>query len=81
MKIPLYKQVALRIDVPEESLIKGDIVTTVDFMEGRRDLPNAYYVESFNALGETIAVFIVYESDLEALTEHDVLSKRTLEAV
>lgn len=79
MKLPLYERVALRIDVPEKGLKKGDVVTTVEFLAARRDLPNAFYVEAFNALGETIAVFIVYESDLEALTEHDVLSKRTLE--
>ena len=81
MQLPLYERVALRIDFPEKSLKKGDVVTTVEFLKGRRDLPSAYYVEAFNALGETIAVFIVAEDDLEALTEHDVLSKRTLEAV
>jgi Domain of unknown function (DUF4926) len=81
MKLPLFKQVALLRDFPEEGLRKGDIVTTVEFLEARRDLPNAYYVEAFNALGKTIAVFVVYESDIEALTDHDVLSRRTMEAV
>lgn len=79
MKLPLYKQVALLRDFPEEGFKKGDIVTTVEFLENRRDLPNAYFVEAFNALGRTIAVFIVEEDALEALTDHDVLSKRTLE--
>ncbi len=81
MKHPLYERVALLKDAPEENMRKGDIVTTVEFLEARRDLPNAYFVEAFNAVGDTIAVFIVYEDDLEALTEHDVLSKRTLELV
>jgi hypothetical protein len=79
MKLPLYKQVALLKDFPEEGLKKGDVVTTVDFLEGRRELPNAYFVEAFSALGKTIAVFIVEEDALEPLTDHDVLSKRTLE--
>lgn len=78
MKLPLYERVALQIDIPEKGLKKGDLVTTVEFLSARRDLPNAYCVESFNALGETIAVFTVAESDLEALTEHDVLHKREL---
>ena len=79
MKLPLFKQVALLRDFPEEGFRKGDIVTTVEFLEARRDLPNAYYVEAFNALGRTIAVFLVEEDALEALTDHDVLTKRTLE--
>ena len=79
MELPLYERVALRIDVPEQDLKKGDIVTTVEFLQARRDLPNAYVVEVFNAIGETIAVFTVNEDNLEVLTEHDVLSKRTLE--
>lgn len=78
MELPLYERVALRIDVPEKGLKTGDVVTTVEFLEARRDLPNAYCVESFNAVGETIAVFTVAENDLEALTEHDVLHKREL---
>lgn len=81
MKWPLYKQVALLKDFPEEGLKKGDVVTTVEFLGERRDLPSAYFVEAFNAVGKTIAVFIVEEDALEALTEHDILSKRTLETV
>lgn len=81
MPLPLYERVALRIDVPEKGLKKGDVVTTVELLKARRDLTNAYSVEAFNALGETIAVFTVAENDLEVLTEHDVLSKRTLETV
>ena len=80
MELPLYKRVALRVDIPEKGLEKGDVVTTVEFLKARRDLPNAYCVESFNAVGETIAVFTVAEDDLELLTEHDVLSKRTIRA-
>lgn len=78
MELPLYERVALRIDVPEKGLKTGDVVTTVEFLEARRDLPNAYCVESFNAVGETLAVFTVAESDLEVLTEHDVLHKRVI---
>jgi len=82
MKIPLYEQVALLKDYPEEGLLAGDVVTTVDFLESPKPgVPNGYFVEAFNALGKTIAVFIVYEDDIDALTDHDVLHRRTLEAV
>ena len=81
MKVPLFKQVALLKDYPEQGLTADDIVTTVDFLESPGvGISNGYFVEAFNALGKTIAVFIVYEDDIEALTEHDVLSKRTIRA-
>ena len=80
MKWPLYTQVALLKDVPEEGLSAGDTVTTVDFLESPKPgVSNGYFVEAFNAMGKTIAVFIAYEDDIEALTEDDVLSRRTLE--
>ena len=80
MKIPLYKQVALLKDYPEEGLLAGDVVTTVDFLESPEPgVPNGYFVEASNALGKTIAVFIVYEDDIDLLTDKDVLSRRTLE--
>lgn len=79
MKIPLYEQVALLKDYPEEGLLAGDVVTTVEFLESPKPgIPNGYFVEAFNAIGKTIAVFIVYEDDIEALTDHDVLHRRTL---
>lgn len=79
MKWPLYKQVALLKDIPKEGLLAGDIVTTVDFLESPEPgVPNGYFVEAFNAMGKTIAVFIVHEGDIELLTDQDVLSRRTL---
>ena len=81
MKHPLYERVALLKDAPDSTMHKGDIVTTVEFLVARGDLPNAYFVEAFDAVGNTIAVFIVCEDDLEVLTEHDVLSKRRPELV
>ncbi len=71
MKWPLYKQVVLLKDFPEEGLKKGDLVTTVDFLEAQRDSPNGYFVEAFNASGKTIAVFIVFEDDIEVVMATD----------
>lgn len=81
MKIPLYQPVALLKDYLEQGLLAGDVVTTVDYLESpKTGIPNGYFVEAFNALGKTIAVFIVYEGDIEALTDNDVLTRRTLQA-
>lgn len=79
MKFQLFSHVVLKVDVPNTRLKANDIVTIVEFLEARRNIPNAYCVEAFSAIGETLAVFIVAESDSEALIRHDILSKRTLE--
>ena len=80
MKFQLFDRVSLKVDVPDMRLKANDIVTVVEFLKARHDLPNAYCVEAFNAIGETIAVFTIAEDDIEALTANDVLSHRTLEA-
>lgn len=79
MKVPLYKQVALLKDYPEQGLMTGDVVTTVEFLESPElGVSNGYFVEAFNALGRTIAVFVVYEEDVEILTGNDMLRRRSL---
>lgn len=81
-KWPLYEQMALLADFPDERLKKGDIVRPVEFLQSPAvGLPNGYCVEAFNALGNTIAVFTVQENELEELTERDVLSKRVREEI
>jgi hypothetical protein len=80
MKFPLYTHAALNVDVPRHGLRRGDVVTLVDFLEARNELPNAYVCEVFNAVGETIAVITVQEPDLVALTEHEILHTRPLVA-
>lgn len=81
-KWPLYEQIALLADFPDERLKKGDIVRLVEFLQSPKvGLPNGYCVEAFNALGDTIAVFVVKEDEPEALTMHDILTKRTRETI
>lgn len=67
MKYQLFDRVALKVDVPDMRLKVNDIVTVVEFLGARHDLPNAYVVEVFNAVGETITVSTIAERDLEAL--------------
>ncbi len=66
MKFELFTRVALREDCPRHQLHQGDMAMVVahhPMIEGE----DGYSLEVFNALGETIAVFIVPESQIESL--------------
>ena len=73
MKFELYKRAALARDVPEHYLKKDDVVRVIDYLE---EPEPGYALEVFDALGNTIAVFAVPESYLEALHEGEVLQVR-----
>ena len=77
MTIDLFKRVALRIDVPEHGLRKGDVATIVEYLPGK-DGEDGYALEVFNAMGESIAVITVPESAVEALTADRIPSVRPL---
>jgi hypothetical protein len=77
MKFKLYTDVALKCDVPEHRLRRGDIVKLVD-RHVAPDGTEGYSIEVFNALGDTIAVTSVPVSSLEALRQDEVLCARTL---
>jgi hypothetical protein len=77
MRIDLFKRVALRIDVPEHGLRKGDVATIVEHLPGK-DGEDGYALEVFNAIGESIAVITVPESAVEALTADTIPSVRPL---
>jgi hypothetical protein len=77
MKFELYADVALRCDVPEHRLRRGDIVKLVDHHVAPDGI-EGYSIEVFNALGDTIAVTSVPASALEALRQDEVLCARTL---
>jgi len=73
----LYAAVALKCNVPEHRLRRGDIVTLVD-RHVAPDGTEGYSIEVFNALGDTIVVTSVPASALEALRQDEVLCARTL---
>lgn len=77
MKFHLYTDVALKCEVPEHRLRRGDIVKLVD-RHVAPDGTEGYSIEVFNALGETIAVTSVPASALEVLRQDEVLCARTL---
>jgi hypothetical protein len=79
MKYKLFKEVVLLKDIPEKRLKKGDVATIVEHHPSDT-LQDGYSLEVFNALGDTIAVVTVSESEIEPLKEDEIFSVRSLEA-
>jgi len=77
MKIDLFKRVALKIDIPNQDLFKGDVATIVEHLPGK-NTENGYALEVFNAIGESIAVVTVPESAVEPLTADKIPSVRPI---
>jgi hypothetical protein len=78
MTFELFSRVALRNDVPRHKLKKGDVATVVEHHPGM-DGEDGYSLEVFNALGETIAVLVLAESQIEPLFNNEVLHIRVLD--
>jgi hypothetical protein len=69
----------LAVDLPGAGLRRGDVATTVEYYEGSNGSENGYDLEVFNALGHTVAVVNVLESQLEALRGDELLTVRQRE--
>jgi len=80
-KYEIFQWVALARAFPEKHLRRGDVATIVDCHPAPDDGEVGYSLEVFNALGETIEVFVVAESDLQSLRENEVLNARVFAAV
>ncbi len=78
MSLLLYERVALKRDLAEHNLQRGDVATLLDFVPHPDKGEPGCVVEVFNALGESIAVVAVPESDLESLRADEVLAVRPL---
>ena len=78
MKIPLYQSVALKKEIPDFGLKPGDIGTLIDYVPHPSGGEEGCVLEVFNAIGESIAVFSVGESEIEPLEEDEVLAVRRL---
>lgn len=79
MKYELFIEVVLRKDIPEKKLKKGDVATIVEHHPSDTS-EDGYSLEVFNVFGDTIAVVVVSESEIETLKESEVFSVRSLEA-
>ena len=78
MAFELFTRVALREDFPNHQLHQGDVATIVEHhpvVNGE----DGYSLEVFNAIGETIAVLVVSESQIEPLMKNEVRHIRVLD--
>jgi hypothetical protein len=78
MKFEMFSRVALEADVPEHGLRRGDLATVVEYHQGRPGQEPGYSLEVFNAVGETVAVITLRESQIEPLSAKDILHVRPL---
>ena len=81
MAYELFTRVALRADIPQHRLRKGDVATIVERHDAPLGAEPGYSLEVFNALGDTMAVLTVGESQIEPLLRNEVLHVRQLETV
>ncbi|MGC1310152.1 MAG: DUF4926 domain-containing protein [Phormidesmis sp.] len=81
MELELYKEVALKIDVPDKGLRAGDVVTLVDFVPHPAGGEEGCILEVFDAVGESIAVVTVSRSNIQPLKSGEILSIRSLTQV
>jgi len=78
MAFELFTRVALREDFPKHQLHQGDVATIVEHHPVANG-EDGYSLEVFNAIGETIAVLVVSESQIEPLMRNEVLHIRVLD--
>lgn len=76
MKPELFQWVAVAVDKPEMNLKKGDVATLIDNVPHPSGGENGYVLEIFNALGESIRVITIPESQVEQLQADEVLTVR-----
>jgi hypothetical protein len=78
MKFEMFSRVALKTDVPEHDLRRGDVATIVEYHQGRPGQEPGYSLEVFNAVGETVAVITLRESQIGPLSPTEILHVRPL---
>ncbi|HKH49465.1 MAG TPA: DUF4926 domain-containing protein [Thermoanaerobaculia bacterium] len=69
---------SLSSDIPEHGLKGGDVATLVNYMPHPEGGERGCVLEAFNALGESIAVIGVRESEIEELRDDEGLAIRLL---
>jgi Domain of unknown function (DUF4926) len=81
MRPALYQNVALKRDLPEHGLKRGDVATLVDYVPHPSGGEEGCVLEVFNALGESLTVLSLPVSEIEELNAGEVLAVRRLAAV
>jgi hypothetical protein len=74
----IHDRVALACDLDEHGLKRGDVATVVDKVPHPAGGPEGLVLEVTNALGESVQVVVVTESDIEPLNANEVFAVRQL---
>lgn len=78
MKLELYKDAVISVDLPEFGLRKGDIVKLVDDLQAADGSPG-YAVEVFDVFGNTIDVLFIASDAVEPLQPDEIYCVRSRE--
>lgn len=75
MKLELYKDAVMSVDLLEYGLRKGDIVKLVDEVQAADGSPG-YAVEVFDVFGTTVDVYFIAASAVEPLRVDEIYCVR-----
>lgn len=67
MTFKLYSRVALAVDLPENGLRRGDLVTIVEYLPANDRHSAGYVVEINDVLGQTLQVVGLLETQIQPL--------------
>jgi hypothetical protein len=74
--LEIYQRVALCEDLLNNKFQKGDVATLVDCAPHPLNGDRGCILEVFNAVGESLKVIVVKESQIEPLTSNELLMVR-----
>lgn len=77
MKFDLFTEVALREDIPEYNLKKGDVATIVDYHSSSNSGEDGYSLEGFNLPEDCAEIFITVGADQIELSEDELEEEKT----
>lgn len=80
MKLAPYQRIVLRQDIPEHGLKAGDIAMLVEYVPSATGREDGSILEVFNAIGESIKLIVVGESQIESLQPDEIPAVRRMAA-
>lgn len=78
MKFELYQHVALLRNLGDKGVKKGDVAVLVDYVPHPAGGEEGCIIEIHNALGESLWIVAVKQSDIEPSNAGEVLAVRPL---
>jgi hypothetical protein len=81
MEPELFMRVATRVNLAKLVLCQGDVATVVEHHAGRPSQEPGYSLEVFTAVGQTVAVVTVRESQVAPLAANQPFHVRALAPV